>query len=395
MTNTDNRILTKDYSFHFVSYFLMAAAFYFLLPTLPVYAVNVLDANKNQVGYIIGVYALAALLIRPFCGFALDAYGRRSVYLWALAIFTLLMASYHFAANFYLLLLIRVFHGFTWGTITTGGSTIAADLIPENRRAEGIGYFGMAMAFSIALAPYAGDLIMGQNNFQDLFTVAAVVSIASLILALMIKMPNIKTGETKLSLSKMFEKRVNRLALVMFMGAFPYAAIISFISIYSDELGIQQGGLFFIFMALGVILARIFVGKVMDNRGPNGLVLFGLLVTVAGLFMMSTVNSFWPLMITGVLVGIGNGIIMPTVQTMALNMVPIERRGAANATFFSAVDLGIGAGSIALGYIAEYFGIALMFFICGIILLLPLLFYFIFVVKHYENHVEKLSQINA
>lgn len=373
----------------------MAAAFYFLLPTLPVYAVNALDANKNQVGYIIGVYALAALIIRPLSGFALDAYGRRSVYLWALTIFTLLMGAYHFAGNFYVLLLIRMLHGFTWGTITTGGSTIAADLIPEHRRAEGIGYFGMAMAFSIAFAPYLGDVIMGQDNFGGLFSVAAIVSVAALLLALAVKMPNIKTGETKLSLSKMFEKRVNRLALVMFMGAFPYAAIISFISIYSDEIGIQQGGLFFIFMAIGVILARVFVGKVMDQKGPNGLVLFGLMVTVAGLFLMSYVETFWPLMISGVLVGIGNGIIMPTVQTMAMNMVPVERRGAANATFFSAVDLGIGAGSIALGYVAEYFGIAVMFFICGIILLLPLLFYFGFVIKHYEFHVEKLSQSNA
>lgn len=395
MTSPDNKILTKDYALHFISYFLMAAAFYFLLPTLPVYAVSALGANKNQVGYIIGVYALAALIIRPFCGYALDAYGRRSVYLWALGIFTVLMGFYHLAGNFYVLLVIRMFHGFTWGTITTGGSTIAADLVPESRRAEGIGYFGMAMAFSIAFAPYAGDLIMGQDNFTSLFTVAGVVSVTSLLLALIIKMPNIKTGETKLSISKMFEKRVNRLALVMFMGAFPYAAIISFISIYSDELGIEQGGLFFIFMAVGVILARVFVGKVMDKKGPNGLVLFGLLVTVGGLFLMSYVETFIPLMASGVLVGIGNGIIMPTVQTMALNMVPVERRGAANATFFSAVDLGIGAGSIALGYVAEYFGIATMFFICGIILLLPLFFYFAFVVKHYEEHVEKLSQANA
>lgn len=391
MTPVSDKILTKDYTLHFISYFLMAAAFYFLLPTLPVYAVNALGANKNQVGYIIGVYALAALIIRPFSGYALDAFGRRSVYLWALGIFTVLMGFYHWAANFYVLLLIRIFHGFTWGTITTGGSTIAADLVPESRRAEGIGYFGMAMAFSIAFAPYAGDQIMGTENFSDLFNVAAIVSVASLLLALFVKMPNIKTGETRISWSKMFEKKVNRLGIVMFTGAFPYAAIISFISIYSDELGIEQGGLFFIFMALGVILSRVFVGKVMDKRGPNGLVVFGLLVTVAGLLLLSAVDSFWPLMICGTLVGIGNGIIMPTVQTMAMNMVPMERRGAANATFFSAVDLGIGAGSIALGYIAEFYGIDLMFFICGLILLFPLAFYFLFVVKHYEQNVQLLK----
>ena len=370
----------------------MAAAFYFLLPTLPVYAVNALGANKNQVGYIIGVYALSALLIRPFCGYVLDAYGRRSVYLWALGIFTVLMAAYHFSTTFFLLLLIRVFHGFTWGTITTGGSTIAADLIPESRRAEGIGFFGLAMTFSVALAPYIGDQIMGQNNFSNLFNVATAFSLAAFILALVVKVPNIKTGQTEISLSKMFDKRVNRIALVMFTGAFPFAAIISFIRIYSDELQIKQGALFFIFMAVGVAIVRLFVGKIMDKKGPSGLVFIGLAVTVAGLIWLSYIDSFWPLMAVGVLVGIGNGIIMPTVQTMAINMVPVESRGAANATFFSAVDMGIGAGSIALGYIAEYYGIDRMFFICGIILLFPLAFYFLFVKKHYEKHVALLNK---
>ncbi|KOF02117.1 MFS transporter [Roseivirga seohaensis] len=387
-----DKILTRDFVLHFISYFLMATAFYFLLPTLPVYAVDALGANKNQVGYIIGVYALSALIIRPFCGYALDAYGRRSVYLWALGIFTLLFALYHLSSTFFILLILRVFHGFTWGTITTSGSTIAADLIPENKRGEGIGYFGLAMTFSIAFAPYAGDQIMGQGNFTNLFNISFAVCFASLVLALIIKVPNIKTGETKLSIKKMFDGRVNRIAAVMFMGAFPYAAIISFIRIYSDELGLKQGALFFIFMAIGVAVARLLVGKVMDRKGPTGIVVIGLVVTIIGLIWLKYTETFWPFMMCGVLVGMGNGLIMPTVQTMALNIVPIERRGAANATFFSAVDLGIGAGSIALGYVAEYYGIDTMFFICGLILLLPLAFYFLFVRNHYYRQLELLKK---
>lgn len=369
----------------------MAAAFYFLLPTLPVYAVNALDANNNQVGYIIGVYSLSALLIRPIAGYMLDAYGRRMVYIVALVFFTILCASYHFSYTFFLLLLIRVFHGFSWGIITTGGSTIATDLVPESKRGEGIGYFGMAMTFAVALAPYIGDQIMGQNNFSNLFTISTIVAIASLVLTLFVKMPKVSTGETKVQLSKMFDKRVNRIALVMFTGAFPFAAIISFIRIYSDEQGIKQGALFFIFLALGVVIVRLFVGKVMDKHGPSTLVAIGLTLTVLGLVWLRYIDSFWPLMISGMVLGFGNGIIMPTVQTMAMNMVPIERRGAANATFFSSVDLGIGAGSIALGYVAEYYGISMMFFICGIIILFPLMFYFLFVRNHYHKHVELLK----
>lgn len=366
----------------------MAAAFYFLLPTLPVYAVNALDANNNQVGYIIGVYSLSALLIRPLAGYMLDAYGRRTVYLVALIFFCFLTASYHLSYTFFILLLIRVFHGFTWGIITTGGSTIATDIVPESKRGEGIGYFGMAMTFAVALAPYIGDQIMGKNNFFNLFTISAIVAVASLVLTLFVKMPKVKTGETKIRLSKMFDKRINRIGIVMFTGAFPFAAIISFIRIYSDEKGINQGALFFIFLALGVVIVRLVVGKIMDKHGPSALVAVGLILSIIGLVWIRYIDSFWPLMMAGMILGFGNGIIMPTVQTMAMNMVPIERRGAANATFFSSVDLGIGAGSIALGYVAESYGISMMFFICGIIILFPLMFYFLFVRKHYHKHAE-------
>lgn len=375
----------------------MASAFYFLLPTLPTYAEVALGAKKNQIGWIIGVYAASALAIRPFCGYVLDAYGRRAVYLIALTLFTVLMWSYHYSSTFFILLVIRVFHGFAWGIITTGGSTIAADLIPEKRRAEGIGYFGLAMTFAIALAPFSGDQIMGQNNFFNLFTISFAFAVAALILAFMVKVPKIKTGETKIGISKMFDKRVNRIAIVMFTGAFPYAAIFSFILLYSEELSIEQGSLFFIFMAVGVAIVRLMVGKIMDKKGPSMLVFIGLAVTIVGLIWFSYVDSFWPFMIVGVLVGMGNGIIMPTIQTMALNMVPLERRGAANATFFSAVDLGIAAGSISLGYIAEYYGMANMFFVSGVILLFPLAFFFLFVRKHYEKHVAILKEqkVNA
>ncbi len=378
----------------------MSNAFYFLLPTLPVYAVNALGASNNQVGYIIGVYALAALLIRPFCGYALDAFGRKYVYLIALVFFAALLGAYHFAYTFFLLLMVRIFHGFAWGVITTGGSTIAADIIPEKKRGEGIGYFGLAMTFSMAIAPYMGDVIMGDDNFVNLFNISFGFGVAALLLALFVKVPKIKTGDTKLNLKKMFDKRVTRIAIVMFTAAFPYAGIIAFIMIFAEQVGIPSirvffvtidPSAFFIFFALGVAIVRLLVGKIMDRKGPSGIVFIGLAVTIIGLLMLRYIDTFWLFMVSGVLVGMGNGLIMPTVQTMALNIVEEECRGAANATFFSAIDLGIGAGSIALGYLAEYLGIGMMFFVCGLILLFPLIFYFLFVRKHYYEQLAILK----
>ena len=378
----------------------MSNAFYFLLPTLPVYAKNALGASNNQVGYIMGVYAIAALIIRPFCGYVLDAYGRKSIYLWALGLFAVLLGLYHFTYTFVLLLLVRIFHGFTWGVITTGGSTIAADIIPDSKRAQGIGYFGLAMTFSMALAPYFGGVIMGNDNFDNLFSISLMFGLGAFILALFIKVPKIKTGNTKLDVKKMFDKRVTRIAVVMFTSAFPYAGIIAFIMIFAEEAQIPSIRVvffnldpeaFFIFFAAGVAIVRLLVGKIMDKKGPSGIVSLGIILTIAGLVLLRYTDTFWLFMICGVLVGMGNGLVMPTVQTMALNIVPLESRGAANATFFSAIDLGIGVGAITLGYLAEILGYRMMFFACGLILLLPLVYYFVFVRKHYFRQLELIE----
>jgi MFS family permease len=378
----------------------MSNAFYFLLPTLPVYAKNALGASNNQVGYIMGVYAIAALIIRPFCGYVLDAYGRKSIYLWALGLFAVLLGLYHFTYTFVLLLLVRIFHGFTWGVITTGGSTIAADIIPDSKRAQGIGYFGLAMTFSMALAPYFGGVIMGDDNFYNLFTISFMFGLGAFMLALFIKVPKIKTGNTKLDVKKIFDKRVTRIAVVMFTSAFPYAGIIAFIMIFAEEAQIPSIRVlffnldpeaFFIFFAAGVAIVRLLVGKIMDRKGPSGIVSLGIILTIAGLVLLRYTDTFWLFMICGVLVGMGNGLVMPTVQTMALNIVPLESRGAANATFFSAIDLGIGVGAITLGYLAEILGYRMMFFACGLILLLPLVYYFVFVRKHYFRQLELME----
>jgi MFS family permease len=64
----------------------MGTGFYFLIPTLPVYIVDVLDAGPGKVGYILAVYTLSAMIIRPLTGYSLDAYGRKGIYLFVFCI---------------------------------------------------------------------------------------------------------------------------------------------------------------------------------------------------------------------------------------------------------------------------------------------------------------------
>jgi MFS family permease len=380
-------LFTKNYTLHWVSYLAMSMAFYFLLPTLPVFVVAGLGEGKEKVGFIIGVYSLSALLIRPIAGFAMDKYGRKPIYLTALILYTLLMSAYLLAETFVILLIIRFLHGLTWGVITTGGSTIAADLVPEKRRGEGIGYFGLSITLSIALGPLIGLIIMEPDRFQELFISGFIVSLLAFIIFAFVKLPPIPAYQRRsLSINTFFEKKVVPLSLIMMVGAISYGGIISFVALFYQQNDISNGSLFFLVYSLGVAIFRPIAGKIMDSNGPGVLVIPSFILNIFGLILLAFSGTSIPFLIAAFIIGLGNGIIMPTIQTMILNLVPVERRGVANSTFFSAIDLGIGGGSVILGYLAAWFNLQVMFIFCGLILLIPLLFFAFSVLKHYHTH---------
>lgn len=390
-----DKVFTANFIIHSLSYFLLTTAFYFLLPTLPVFVTRELGEDKSMVGYITGFYALSALIIRPFAGYAFDYFGRKIVYLSSLLVFTILMIFYSFAESFVILIIIRLLHGFSWGVLTTGGSTIVADIVPEKKRGQGIGYFGLAITLSMALGPFLGLFILDFDHFNRLFLISFGVSFIAFILAFGIKYPTVPSLKRRLSWASVVERSVLPIASIMILVAVPYAGIMTFIPLFSEEIGVENGGLFFFAYAVGVSIFRPVAGKIMDLKGPNLIMLFSFLLSILGLVSISFSKSTEWFLASAFILGLGNGILMPTLQTMIINMVEPQRRGVANSTFFSAIDLGIGIGSVVLGYLAEFTSLSFLFLFCGILLLIPMFYFFIFVVKNYHQKVAFIKKVNS
>lgn len=370
---------------HWLAYFLMAMGFYFLLPTMPVFAVKALGADISQVGYIIGIYTLSAVAIRPLAGYALDTYGRKKVFLWAMGFFTFFMISYYLAFSLALLFLLRLLHGFAWGVTTTGGGTIAADLLPPARRGEGIGYFGLTMTLAMALGPMLGLWLMGDSQYATLFFAAGLLAALALLTATMVRHPELNLSKGKISWNSFVENRVLPLCTVIFFSSLTYGGIVSFITLYSEEIGISNAGLFFLIYAAVMSITRPFAGRIMDRRGPAPVLITGFITMIAGFTVLWSSQGLASFAAAATLIGIGNGNIWPTLQTMVINMVEPQRRGVANSTFFSAIDLGIGAGSVALGWLAQGTSIGTMYLVCALILIIPLVYLFTHVLKDYNK----------
>lgn len=385
-------LLTKDFILFWMANFLMALGFYFLLPTMPVYAMKVFGADKSQVGYIIGFYTLSAVAVRPFAGYALDSVGRKKVFLAALAVFALIIGSYYLAASFLFLLLLRLLHGFSWGVVTTGGGTIVADIVPPERRGEGLGYFGLSMTLAMALGPVLGLRVMGGGQYGRLFLSAMLLAAAAFLLAGRINYPRLPLTRRPVSWHAFFENRVIPIAVITYFTTLVYGGVVSFIILYSEEIGIKNGGVFFLAYAAAMSLVRPWAGRLLDRRGPGPVITAGFLSTITGFLLLSASRGMPGFVAAAVVIGAGNGMVWPTIQTMVINMVEPQRRGVANSTYFSALDLGIGTGSILLGWLANLTSIGTVYFVSGLLLIIPLVYFFVHVLKDYN---EKLVRSEA
>jgi len=226
------------------------------------------------------------------------------------------------------------------------------------------------------------------HGWCSLVLAATGLSVAAWLLAVGIRHPQVHDPHARLSLSALLEPRVGRLSLVSGLMLIGYGGIISFVTLYAEELGFAQPGWFFTVYALGSLASRPIAGPLFDRRGPRLLVLGSLAVLLASYLALGGCTGEMAFLLAGFLLGLGLTSLVLALQTMAVNVVPPARRGAANATLFSAVDLGIGFGSYVLGVAADAAGsYAGMFLIAAGLLLLPAAMFFLWVMPRYERQM--------
>lgn len=372
--NQEERLWTKDFILITIISLFTFLGFQMLLPTLPVYAKS-LGGTDAHAGLVIGIFTFSAVLIRPFTGYALDVYGRRGIFFIGMLIFAACVFGYMWVPSLLILLLLRFMHGFGWGLTSTASSTIAADVIPKARMGEGMGYYGLAATLSMALAPAFGLFIISRYDFNILFLLSTFMVIIAIILAFFIRYHTVSKPPTKFNL---IEKDALGPSLVIFFITMTYGAVVSFLAIYAGELGISNVGLFFTIYAIALAISRPIAGRLSDKKGFDIVVIPGIILIIIAMFLLYSADNLSWFLIAGVVYGLGFGAVQPSLQALAIIATSPEKRGGANATFFTGFDLGIGLSSIMWGIIAGAIGYSLMYLCAVIPALVGLGFYYFY-----------------
>lgn len=372
------KLWTRDFLLISISNLLLFYGFQMLLPTLPVY-VSEHGGKETTVGLVIGIFTIFSLATRPFAGAMLERAGKKRVLAAGLLICLLAIASYYWTATVVAILLARCVHGIGWGISTTSSGTIATDVIPPGRRGEGIGYFGLAGTLAMALAPVTGIALIEGPGFAWLFMASVLCTTASLWLAWMVKLARKSQPAAQRQpaafRSRLLEKRALFPSFLGMLIGVAYGGIVSFITLFGKEAGIGNVGLFFTANAVCLFLVRLVAGRIFDRKGHVWVLLPGGISAMIGLLLLSYAHSVPGIVIAAVFFGFGFGAVQPSLQAWIINQVPPHRRGPANATFYSAFDLGIGGGAMILGAVAEWTGYAVMYRFSSLLMVVYLVAY--------------------
>ncbi|MCM3670200.1 MFS transporter [Mesobacillus maritimus] len=381
------KIWTKDFVLICFANFFIFLGFQMTLPTIPLF-VEHLGGNDQLIGLVVGIFTFSSLLLRPYAGHALETKGRKFVYLYGLLIFVISVGLFGFAGGIILLFLLRIIQGVGWGFSTTASGTIATDVVPASRRGEGLGYYGLSGNLALALGPTLGLALVGVLSFKALFLFCALLGLIAFIMATRIHYREVEKPSVPVQKAKwdVYEKSALQPSLLLFFITVTFGGIATFLPLYSTQKGVMGIEWYFLLYALFLMISRTFAGQIYDRKGHRAVFIPGTTLILIAMLLLAWLPNSLTLFVAAAFYGLGFGSIQPALQAWAVEKAPANRKGMANATFFSFFDLGVGVGAILFGQIGHLWGYSSIYLTSGISVLIAILLYISILMKNKQPH---------
>ena len=332
---TRDKLWNANYIKIWTTNFLVHFSFMLIVPLLPLYLSETFGATKDTIGMVLTGYTIMALVIRPFSGYMVDNFPRKTVLVVCGALFFSIFVGYIVAGSLAAFAIFRTLHGAPFGATTVAASTVAIDVVPSSRRGEAIGYYGLSNNLAMALGPAIAIVLLGAfgGSYKALFWVSLAASFIGLILELSIRLPkrDFVTEKKVLSLDRFFL------------------------------------GLFFGLCAAGLILSRLTGAHALRENKVSRNATMGVSVSIFGYLLFAALHNPIGYYGAALIIGLGNGHMYPAFQTMFINLAEHSQRGTANSSILTSWDAGVGLGVL----IVNLFG---------------LIFYFTSIRRHFESN---------
>lgn len=320
--------------------------------------------SNSVAGALTLLLTAASIVVRLFSGPLTDRFGRRAFMVLGAIIFAFSTVMIAVFPNLYVIAVMQLFFGAGLSCITTASGAAVVDVAPASRLGEGLGFYTLGNSVAMAIGPAMGLYLIGLGDGKSyrllyVFATAVLVFTAFMGAAVSYKAP--KRERIRLSFREMIEPSTLPAAFLQFLAIFSFTSVISYIATYAAEAGIGNIGSFFTVYAIGMILIRLVIGRIVDKGKECQVVMASMIVMAAAFLGIVFASSLAELMILALVLGFGQGAVMPTLQNAAMKHVTPERRGAGNATYQLFSDIGTGIGAAVWGVVADNMGFSAIY----------------------------------
>jgi MFS family permease len=372
-----DRLFTPRFLIMCAYSFTVFVSLFQLLPTAPFHVIE-LGGGTTAAGLFLGFLTYASAAAAPVTGAIGDRLGQRRVLLYVSVILAGFTASYAFITNYRVLLVVVIGHGMFWSALLSASGAYMTSTVPPERRAEGIGYWGLASVLAVGAAPAIGFWVF-TFGWRALCVEITVLNL--LMAAIAWRLPDDHVGAhgydhataaARKGPRRLVEWRVLLLSGSLALVSFGYGGLTSFSALYADWLQVTPRGVFLAAMAVSILSGRLLLGRSLDRIGHRTVMLRCLLLPPIGLILLAFSSGRVSFIAAALIFGAGFGLLNPAFTAFVMAHIPFDRRGAAFGAMLAAFDTGIGTGSSLMGWIIGRTGFRIAFVLAAVLAALAL-----------------------
>ncbi len=335
-----------------------------MLPTLPLYIAD-LGGSTQQIGIVMGCFAVGLLVARPWLGKAADQKGRKHVLGIGMIAIAIAPLGYALVDTLPLLMLLRVVHGVSLAAFATAYIAYVVDIAPPQQRGEVIGYMSLVNPLGLMLGPALGGLLQEALGYYPFFLAAAAVGGLGWLLTRLL--PNVAPIQAPADASQQFWQllptpRLRTPTVMMLLVGLAVGTLNTFGALYirSLEWGFNAGW-FYAVAAVASFAARLLSGRRSDRWGRGVFITYSLVASTLAMAQLWRAESIAGILLAGALQGAGFGILIPMIAALMADRSLPHERGRMFSLCMIGFDVGIAIAGPALAGVAEIWSYRALF----------------------------------
>ncbi|GKU82202.1 MFS transporter [Niallia sp. NCCP-28] len=371
-----NSYAKKNHFLFLSSVFFFWFAIYIYTPVFGLYLENI-GFSYNSIGFILGSYGITQILFRFPLGILSDLLHGMRRYLLVLGFVMALIscALFLISESFYIILLARLLAGIT-ASMWVMATILYSNYFSKEESSKAMSILQFLTVFSQFASMAICGYLVEYFGWEIPFWIGAVSALLGGILAWNIKeaaIERIAENKNVLSIIKM-TWHIPQLKMMTFLSFIAHSllfiTIFGFSPMYAAKLGVKEGSLLWLTSAFFIphafaTFSLVFI-KVKQNYVSSILICC---FTVASLFVffIPYANNLFALSLLHAVIGLSLGFVFPLLLGQVVHHSPGELKMSAMGFHQSFYAIGILIGPMFAGYIAEYRGLADVFYFTALL----------------------------